>query len=60
MLWVTPDDTDAWVDAFAQAAAGSVVGASTVTRARLRERFSTRTLGASMDRIYRRVLDGRP
>ena len=60
VLWVTPDDTDAWVDAFAQAAAGSVVGASTVTRARLRERFSTRTLGASMDRIYRRVLDGRP
>lgn len=57
VLWVDPVDPLAWTRALDRAAQGEVLGASIETRSRLMRRFSRLTLGAHMDRIYRRVLN---
>ena len=56
VLWVDPADPEAWAKALDRAAAGEVLGASLESRSRLLRRFSRLSLGAHMDRVYRRVL----
>lgn len=55
-LYVDPRDAAAWSKAMDRASRGEVLGASIESRSRLMRRFSVLSLGAHMDRIYRRVL----
>jgi glycosyltransferase involved in cell wall biosynthesis len=56
VLWVDPMDRGGWSRALRRASDGRLRAASEATRAKILERYSTRRMGAHMDRIYRRVL----
>ena len=56
VLWLDPKDVEAWANGMSRATLGHVLPASIESRAALMRRYSAATVGAHMDRIYRRVL----
>ena len=54
--FIAPADVDGWTAALARAALGQLAKPSMDSRTRTLARFSRDRMGASMDRIYRRVL----
>ncbi len=56
VAWIAPRDVSGWVSAFHRLQRGEVGRPGAVTRSRLMDRFSTRRLGAAVDRVYRHVL----